>query len=107
MSRSNRPSRHQPAIENHQSPTSAIYCSVMPRLFVCAAILFASLRLLNAADGAALYKEICATCHDGGTDRAPNREVLRGMSAERVLDALETGAMVSKASRRSGQERRA
>jgi polyvinyl alcohol dehydrogenase (cytochrome) len=80
---------------------------MMNRLFPCAAVLLASVRLLSAADGAALYKEICATCHDGGADRAPNREALRGMSAERVLDALEYGAMVSMASRRTGQERRA
>ncbi|HTB18708.1 MAG TPA: PQQ-binding-like beta-propeller repeat protein [Bryobacteraceae bacterium] len=79
----------------------------MPRLFVRAALLFALVRLLSAADGAALYKENCAACHDGGADRAPNREALRGMPAQRVLDALESGAMVTMASRRTAQERRA
>ncbi len=72
-----------------------------------AVIFLAAVRLLSAADGAALYKEICASCHDGGADRAPNREALRGMPAERVLDALESGAMVSMTSRRTAQERRA
>jgi polyvinyl alcohol dehydrogenase (cytochrome) len=79
----------------------------MTRLLVSAAILFSSVRLLSAADGATIYKESCSSCHDGGADRAPNREALRGMPAERVLAALETGAMVSMTSRRTAQERRA
>jgi polyvinyl alcohol dehydrogenase (cytochrome) len=80
---------------------------MMNRALPFAALLVASVRLLSAADGATLYKEICASCHDGGADRAPNRETLRGMTADRVLDALESGAMISMASRRTAQERRA
>ncbi|HEY1757001.1 MAG TPA: PQQ-binding-like beta-propeller repeat protein [Bryobacteraceae bacterium] len=60
-----------------------------------------------AQDGAALYKQMCATCHEGGADRAPTREALRSMSAERVLAALESGAMISVAVRRTTAERRA
>lgn len=82
-----------------------LYTSDM-RKVLRAAIFLASVRLLWAADGAALYKENCASCHDGGVDRAPNRDALRGMTAERVLDALEFGPMVSMASRRTAQERR-
>ena len=59
-----------------------------------------------AQDGAALYKQNCAMCHDGGMDRAPTREALRGLSADRVLAAMETGPMISMASRRTAQERR-
>ncbi len=62
---------------------------------------------LFAQDGAKLYSESCAMCHDGGNDRAPSREALRGMTPEHVLAALETGAMVSMASRRNAAERRA
>jgi polyvinyl alcohol dehydrogenase (cytochrome) len=79
----------------------------MKRPVVPAVLFLAAVRLLSAADGAALYKEICASCHDGGVDRAPNPETLHGMPAERVLDALESGAMVSVTSRRTAQERRA
>jgi len=79
----------------------------MKKLMLCAALLSGAWRVLLGADGAALYKENCASCHDGGADRAPNREALRGMSAERVLAALEYGAMVSMASRRTALERRA
>ena len=36
-----------------------------------------------AQDGAALYVRDCAACHDAGVDRAPSREALRSMTAER------------------------
>ena len=61
----------------------------------------------TAQDGAALYRQMCATCHEGGADRAPTREALRSMTAERVLAALESGAMISVTSRRTPAERRA
>jgi polyvinyl alcohol dehydrogenase (cytochrome) len=62
--------------------------------------------LLCAQDGAALFKENCASCHEGGLDRAPSREALRAMPPERILAAMETGPMISMASRRSAAERR-
>ena len=62
---------------------------------------------LFAEDGPTLYKQLCASCHDTGTDRAPNRDALRAMSPERVLAALERGAMLSMAAGRTGVERRA
>ncbi len=70
-------------------------------------LLLASAALLTAQDGAALYQQICATCHEGGADRAPTREALRAMTPDRVLAALETGAMVTMTSRRTAAERRA
>jgi polyvinyl alcohol dehydrogenase (cytochrome) len=60
-----------------------------------------------AQDGAAAYKQNCAACHDAGVDRAPNRDALQAMTAERVLAALESGAMISMASRSTAAERRA
>ncbi|HEY4359441.1 MAG TPA: PQQ-binding-like beta-propeller repeat protein [Bryobacteraceae bacterium] len=62
---------------------------------------------LSAQDGAALYKQMCAGCHEGGADRAPSRQALANMSADRVLAALESGAMISVTSRRTADERRA
>jgi polyvinyl alcohol dehydrogenase (cytochrome) len=62
---------------------------------------------LLAQDGAALYKDTCASCHDTAVERAPSREALRTLSPERVLDAMEAGAMISMASRLSGGGRRA
>jgi polyvinyl alcohol dehydrogenase (cytochrome) len=60
-----------------------------------------------AEDGPTLYKQLCASCHDPGTDRAPNREALSAMTPERVLAALEAGPMLSMAAGRTGVERRA
>jgi polyvinyl alcohol dehydrogenase (cytochrome) len=60
-----------------------------------------------APDGAELYKRTCAQCHDNGTNRAPNRESFRSLSAERVLAAMETGSMITMANNRTAGERRA
>ena len=60
-----------------------------------------------AEDGPTLYKQLCASCHEAGTDRAPNRDALRAMTAERVLTAMEGGPMLSMAAGRTGVERRA
>src|SRR5215475_3772879 len=63
--------------------------------------------LLAAQDGALGYKQSCASCHDGGNDRAPGRDALRGMTPERVLAAMESGPMISMASRLKAPDRRA
>jgi polyvinyl alcohol dehydrogenase (cytochrome) len=68
---------------------------------------FLSAGRLAAESGEELYKQICASCHEAGLERAPNRQALRAMTPERVLAALETGAMLSMGSGRTGVERRA
>jgi polyvinyl alcohol dehydrogenase (cytochrome) len=72
----------------------------------CCGLLF-SASLLLAQDGAALYKKHCALCHEAGIERVPARETLKAMSPERVLAAMESGAMISMASPLSAAERRA
>ena len=49
----------------------------------------------NAATdpGQALYREHCASCHDGGASRAPSRAALEEMSQENIRFALTTGSM--------------
>jgi len=59
-----------------------------------------------AQDGAALFAEHCASCHEGGADRAPGLDQLRALSPERVLEAIEFGSMVSMAQGRTTAERR-
>lgn len=44
--------------------------------------------------GEALYKERCASCHEGGVLRAPNRAALKEMSPENIRFALKAGSMV-------------
>ena len=61
----------------------------------------------SAIDAATLYQRNCASCHEGGNDRAPTREALRGMTPERVVAALETGPMISMFTGRTAAERRA
>src|ERR1051325_10043762 len=81
----------------------------MTRHLVALAVLLVCLKAdtTEAQDGAALYRRDCAGCHDAGVDRAPSRDALAMMSAERVLAAMESGPMLSMASRNSGPERRA
>jgi len=72
---------------------------------VCLALLSGASRAF-ADDGPALYKQLCATCHDKGVGRAPTRDVLQAMTPERVLTAMESGPMLSMAAGRTGVERR-
>jgi polyvinyl alcohol dehydrogenase (cytochrome) len=58
-------------------------------------------------DAPGLYKRLCASCHDPGLNRAPQRDALLTMTAERVLAAMETGTMVTMANNRTAAERRA
>src|SRR6185503_1564898 len=63
--------------------------------------------ILSGQDGSSLYDRTCASCHNGGNDRAPSRDALRSMSADRVLAAMETGPMISMAVRLTTADRRA
>src|ERR1700722_17096807 len=59
-------------------------------------LLLALLGIVFAADpdGAALYRERCAVCHDGsGATRAPAALALKMMTPENIIRALETGLM--------------
>ena len=73
----------------------------------CLALLLSSGSSAAAEDGASLYQQLCASCHDSGTERAPARDALQAMTPERVLAALENGPMLSMAAGRTGVERRA
>lgn len=48
----------------------------------------------SAQDGAALYKQRCAGCHDTGANRAPAASALKQMSPETVNSALVNGSMM-------------
>jgi polyvinyl alcohol dehydrogenase (cytochrome) len=59
-------------------------------------------------DGAHLFKTYCANCHEGsGADsRAPQLEVMKQMTPEHILEALEKGVMKAQAAERSRTQRR-
>src|SRR5207244_6161687 len=77
------------------------------RTLSCLALLLLAVATARAEDAAKIYQDSCASCHDTGANRAPARDTLRQMQPERVLAALESGAMISMANRRSPAERRA
>jgi len=60
---------------------------------------------LLAQDGAALYKERCASCHDNPAGRVPPVSALRAMSFLQILRALESGVMKAQAEGLSSNER--
>jgi polyvinyl alcohol dehydrogenase (cytochrome) len=60
----------------------------------------------QAQEGARLYAERCAVCHDAALDRAPPRDTLASLSPERVLEALESGSMLTMAVGFSAEQRR-
>src|SRR6478735_6875186 len=60
-------------------------------------VLFTSV-LASAQDGAAIYKERCASCHDAPQGRIPLLSTIKGMTGEAVYLALTAGAMKEQAS---------
>jgi hypothetical protein len=46
-----------------------------------------------STEGEALYAGRCASCHDAGVLRAPNRQALSRLSPEAIRAALATGSM--------------
>ncbi len=60
--------------------------------------------LMQAQDGAALYKERCASCHDSPAGRAPSIDAIRQMTGQAVYAALTNGSMKSQAAGLSTQQ---
>src|SRR6202035_4330298 len=52
---------------------------------------------LSAQDGAAIYKERCASCHDMPAARIPSLATIKAMSGEAIYTALSSGVMKSRA----------
>jgi polyvinyl alcohol dehydrogenase (cytochrome) len=62
----------------------------------------------QSPDGAALFRQSCASCHNGSAEsRAPAPEALRLRAPQAIVESLVTGAMRSQGARLSGAERRA
>jgi polyvinyl alcohol dehydrogenase (cytochrome) len=63
--------------------------------YVCLLALLTS--TLWAQDGAAIYKERCASCHDTPGPRVPSLSAIKGMSGEAIYLALTRGVMKTQA----------
>src|SRR5215510_1009338 len=84
--------------------------SMATRIVSLVTCLFLTRVLAFSQDAAALYQRHCATCHEASAQtRAPSRDVLRQLTPERILDALEaiTGVMSAQGLARTPSERRA
>jgi len=57
-------------------------------------VLFLLIGAASGEDGASVYKQRCAGCHDNGVGRAPRPEALKLMSPESVEGALTNGMMM-------------
>jgi|SRR5271170_2067834 len=53
--------------------------------------------LLSAQDGAAIYKDRCASCHDMPQARVPSLAAIKTMSPEAIYTTLTNGLMKSRA----------
>jgi polyvinyl alcohol dehydrogenase (cytochrome) len=80
----------------------------MRRALVAGSLLLMS-PTLHAQDGAAVYAQRCATCHDStaATSRAPRRDVLSVLTADRIVSALESGLMRQQGESMTPADRRA
>src|SRR5450759_4872048 len=61
----------------------------------------------QAIDGAVVYKDNCATCHDQPTGRTPPKDALKDRTPEAILNAMNSGTMTVQAIQLSTAERRA
>jgi polyvinyl alcohol dehydrogenase (cytochrome) len=70
-------------------------------------IALSALAFAAAPDGAAIYKQRCAMCHDHPTERIPARDTLAKGTPESVFISLTTGAMRQQGEALTEDERRA
>src|SRR5262245_24112054 len=61
-------------------------------------------QVVSAQDGAAIYKERCASCHEAPEGRVPSLSAIKAMSGEAIFVALTMGAMRTQAQGLSTQQ---
>jgi polyvinyl alcohol dehydrogenase (cytochrome) len=57
--------------------------------------LLAAAQSTNQNPGQAVYQKKCAACHEQSSERIPPREALQKLPAQRIVRALDTGAMMA------------
>ena len=58
----------------------------------------------SQAEGEALFKQRCASCHEPAQDRAPSRGALSARPASELTEALSEGVMAAMAEGLSGNQ---
>src|SRR5713226_9652261 len=77
-----------------QEWSRSMKCLILSRTLLFALIVATSSQTSWAQDGAALYRQRCAVCHEGGAaDRAPDRTILQKFPSASIVRTLETGVM--------------
>lgn len=76
----------------------------MPAIRYAFLIILTMTGCLEAQDGAALYQERCASCHDSPAGRAPSIASIKRMTAAAVYAAMTNGAMKAQAGGLSTQQ---
>ena len=82
--------------------TARIWTVLAALLFPCAATAQQS-----APSGAAVYKQRCASCHEGSLPRMPNRQAMAAMTPEHIESELASFSMRRQGASLSPAERRA
>lgn len=73
--------------------------------YVCVFTVLLAGLAAQAQDGAAVYKQHCASCHNSAGSRVPPESALRAMNLMQVLAALQTGVMKTVGDTLTPQER--
>ncbi len=55
----------------------------------------AAVAIAQGVSGEAVYKQRCASCHDGASPRVPPKAALQRLSSARILRVLDFGTMIS------------
>ena len=76
----------------------------IPRMRLACLVILIIAGLLEAQDGAELYKERCASCHDAPSGRIPPITAIKQMTPQAVFAALANGPMKAQAGGLSTQE---
>ena len=58
---------------------------------------FVTASLLWGQDGAAIYQQRCASCHNSPAPRVPSLNTIKAMSGEAIYTALTSGVMKTQA----------
>ncbi len=66
---------------------------VLRTILIALAFFCTDLSAAGERDGARIYSDDCASCHDSGAAHAPHKETLATMPTAAIIRALETGVM--------------